>query len=188
MTQKLFRSSSRVTKKTTMQRTSHQTHSRFDTSTAAPDEVQPFIKESDVSITTHTSGNGAPPSNKQLSQPSADTSKLGADTFAGAAMIIIGTTMYGIFGILSRLSMLGNNSTPYQSAAAMVVAEFGKFVVSFFLLFHGEGIQQAIRSLKAVPVKEWLLFSIPAALYSITNNLDFYILQYMDPGSMQVQS
>lgn len=105
----------------------------------------------------------------------------------GASMIIIGTIMYGIFGIISRLSMLGRKSTPYQSAAAMILAECFKFIASILMLFNAQGIKPAIQSLKNVPYKEWFLFALPASLYSITNNLDFYILKYMDPGSMQVK-
>ena len=101
-------------------------------------------------------------------------------------MILIGTIMYGILGILNRLSMLGKSSTPYQSAAAMEVAEFSKFVVTALLLINEEGVSNSFRSIKMVPFSEWFFFVIPAAIYSITNNLDFYILQYMDPGSMQV--
>ena len=117
-----------------------------------------------------------------------ESNLLGADTFAGAAMIIIGTIMYGIFGILNRLSMLGKSSTPYQSAAAMEVAECSKFIITALLLINEEGISKSFRSIKMVPISEWFFFAIPAAIYSITNNLDFYILQYMDPGSMQVVS
>ena len=123
---------------------------------------------------------------KSKSRPFDESNLLGADTFAGAAMILIGTIMYGILGILNRLSMLGKSSTPYQSAAAMEVAEFSKFVVTALLLINEEGVSNSFRSIKMVPFSEWFFFVIPAAIYSITNNLDFYILQYMDPGSMQV--
>mmetsp|Transcript_32633 Transcript_32633/g.52928 ORF Transcript_32633/g.52928 Transcript_32633/m.52928 type:complete len:374 (+) Transcript_32633:53-1174(+) len=155
--------------------TSKMAHSRFDNSS---DEAQAFLPQDHIV----SDGNDV----ESPKKPRNDESKLGADTFAGVAMVIVGTIMYGIFGILSRLSMLGKRSTPYQSAAAMVVAECGKFVVSLVLLLFSEGIQQMIQSIKAVPKQQWLLFSIPAAIYSITNNLDFYILQYMDPASMQV--
>ena len=120
------------------------------------------------------------------SHPFDESILLGADTFAGASMILIGTIMYGIFGILNRLSMLGKSSTPYQSAAAMEVAECCKFIVTALLLLNEEGISKSLRSIKMVAISEWFFFAIPAAIYSITNNLDFYILQYMDPGSMQV--
>eukprot|EP01084_Bolivina_argentea_P104395 186932_1 len=94
--------------------------------------------------------------------------------------------MYGLLGTLVRLSMLGEEAVAYNSNAALVVSECGKFMVTFTLLFYSQGIQQAIRSLKIVPFKEWFLFSIPALIYSVTNNLEFYILRYMDPGSLLV--
>ena len=179
-----------------------QTHSRFEHLTI--EEIEPLNSQPEATIDTNDSEiqSNAPiiittsliddsintntKSHQQLPSMT-DTYKIGADTFAGAAMIMIGTILYGIFGILNRLSMLGKRSTPYQSAAAVMIAECGKFIISALLLFHTEGIAQAIKSLKYVPATEWLLFSFPAALYSITNNLDFYILQYMDPGSMQVK-
>merc|ERR1719295_1619990 len=82
------------------------------------------------------------------SHPFDESNLLGADTFAGAAMILIGTIMYGIFGILNRLSMLGKSSTPYQSAAAMEVAECCKFIVTALLLLNEEGISKSLRSIK----------------------------------------
>eukprot|EP01084_Bolivina_argentea_P267204 453530_1 len=96
-------------------------------------------------------------------------------------MIIIGTTMYGIYGILSRLSMLGNKSTPYQSAAAMVVAEFGKFIISALLLFNTQGIKTCIHSLKSISINEWsrvngyyFLFQLHYILLQITLIFIFY--------------
>eukprot|EP01083_Nonionella_stella_P264355 896923_1 len=115
-----------------------------------------------------------------------EETKYGPKTMYGIIMIGIGTMMYGLIGTLVRLSMLGEEAVAYNSNAALVVSEVGKFVVTFLLLFYSQGIQQAICSLKNVPFKEWFLFSIPALIYSVTNNLGFYILQYMDPGSLGV--
>merc|ERR1719410_365499 len=99
-------------------------------------------------------------------------------------MIGFGTMMYGSVGTLNRLSRM--NQAPYNSNAALLVAEIGKFIASVALLLWQEGYAQAKRSVQSVPIKEWFLFAIPAIIYSITNNLDFFILRYMDPGSMSV--
>ena len=88
--------------------------------------------------------------------------------------------MYGSIGILNRLSR--KNRAPYNSNAALVIAELGKFIASVALLIWQQGYDQAVKSVKAVPFKEWFLFAVPAIIYSITNNLDFFILSYMDPG------
>ena len=112
--------------------------------------------------------------------------KMGATSFWGFTMIVVGTLMYGIFTIINRLSMLGQKSTPYQSAAAMAIAELGKFLASSCLLINEVGLNRSFIIVKNQTFIDWVTFAIPAALYSFTNNLDFYILQYMDPGSMQV--
>ena len=121
-------------------------------------------------------------SSKELKADS--DSKLATTSFYGLLMITIGTLMYSSVGTLNRLSRL--NRLPYNSNAALVIAEMGKFVASIALLLWQEGYDQAKISVQSVPFKEWFLFAIPAVIYSITNNLDFFILSYMDPGSMSV--
>merc|ERR1712129_599819 len=110
--------------------------------------------------------------------------KLETNSMQGLAMIGVGTLMYGSVGTLNRLSRL--NRAPYNSNAALLIAEIGKLIASIALLVYQEGYDKAKRSVQAVPFKEWFLFMVPAIIYSVTNNLDFYILSWMDPGSMSV--
>eukprot|EP01084_Bolivina_argentea_P267201 453522_1 len=136
------------------------------------DEEEPFLSNTDSN----------PPNVTNTTKKT----KYGAKSAYGIIMIIIGTIMYGVLGTIVRLSMEGEDKVPYNSNAALVIAEFGKFIVTFILLFYLQGVSGGITSIRSVPLKEWFLFSIPAILYSITNNLQFYILQYMDPGSLGV--
>eukprot|EP01084_Bolivina_argentea_P267200 453518_1 len=101
-------------------------------------------------------------------------------------MIVIGITLYSTVGILIRLSMKNTDHVPYNSSFVMCLIEAGKFTTSLILLTKTEGISQAITFIKYVSFRERFLFCIPAIIYSITNNLGFYILQYMDPGSNSV--
>merc|ERR1719167_339827 len=61
-----------------------------------------------------------------------------------------------------------------------------KLLVTITLLLYSDGCSKALRSIRAVPIKEWFLFSAPAVLYSITNNLSIMQLKYMDPGTNSV--
>eukprot|EP01084_Bolivina_argentea_P267202 453524_1 len=106
----------------------------------------------------------------------------------GIIPIIIGIILYTSGGILTRLSMLNENHLPYNTNAVMIIVEFGKFVVSFISLVTSEGIYKGIKLLRSVSLNERLIFCIPAIIYSITNNLTFYELQYMDPATSSVLS
>ena len=114
-------------------------------------------------------------------------SKYGVASVQGTTMLILGTVMYGIYGILNRLSAdPETNQHSYDSQTVMALTEACKFFASVFLLFKEQGIQHGMQSIKNVTVTDWLVFLLPALIYSITNNLDWWILHYMDPGSMQV--
>ena len=116
-----------------------------------------------------------------------NNNKIGANSFQGICMIIIGTIMYGIAGVLTKLSMLDRRSIKYNTFAAMVVCEFGKFIISFILLFYLQNdINDTIKSIKSISFTDFILFSFPAFIYSINNNLNLITVQYMDPGSMQI--
>eukprot|EP01083_Nonionella_stella_P183219 661421_1 len=67
-----------------------------------------------------------------------EATKYGPKTIYGVIMIGIGTMMYGLIGTLVRLSMLGEEAVAYNSNAALVVSEVGKFVVTFTLLFYSQ--------------------------------------------------
>jgi len=106
----------------------------------------------------------------------------------GMMAVAVGTTLYGAVGIFTRLSMSGEgkDQVPYDTNAALLVTELCKLVVTAILLVWSDGLQSAVRSISAVPPREWLLFSAPAVIYSITNNLSIMQLKYMDPGTNSV--
>ena len=114
--------------------------------------------------------------------------KLGALSFHGLLAICFGTALYGFLGIFTQLSMgsVSNGKIPYDTNAALLIAEIGKLLSTVIMLLSSEGYINAMRSMRAVPLKEWFLFSFPAVLYSITNNLGILQLQYMDPGTNTV--
>ncbi len=65
--------------------------------------------------------------------------------------------MYGIMGILARLSMMENKYLPYNLNAGLLIAEFSKCIVTFILLIYFQGIWKAIIN-KTVPFNQWFLF------------------------------
>eukprot|EP00494_Astrolonche_serrata_P032741 UN33010 len=56
------------------------------------------------------------------------------------------------------------------------------------MLAHEVGFKIAVDLTMQNTIKDWTLFGVPAFLYACTNNLDYYLLRYMDPGSFQVLS
>lgn len=112
--------------------------------------------------------------------------KLGAASLCGMAVIVAGTAMYGMLGTFTRLSMNEGGEVPYDANAALLVVECTKLLVTAIMLLSTDGLSSALRSIRAVPTKEWLLFSAPAVIYSVTNNLSIVQLKYMDPGTNSV--
>ena len=93
----------------------------------------------------------------------------------GIIIVIIGTILYGIFGIFIRLSYLDEKSAPYDMDSVLVCSEAFKFFVSLILFRSEKGSVLCVAALYTQTLKEWLTFSIPALIYTITNSLDFYI-------------
>jgi len=105
----------------------------------------------------------------------------------GSFVIIAATTCYGLFGIFIALSKQGAETVPYNKAATFVLAEGVKLCMSLMFLFlENKSVGVAISKIMALKIKDWLLLATPALMYSITNNIDYYLLLYMDPGSAQI--
>eukprot|EP00494_Astrolonche_serrata_P031718 UN31987 len=105
-----------------------------------------------------------------------------------SSVLIACVICYGLYGIFIRLSKKENGSEPYNIAATLVISELLKLTLSIFFLTTENGLGSAVDLIRQNSCKDWMLFALPAALYACTNNLDYYCLRYMDPGSFQVLS
>eukprot|EP01084_Bolivina_argentea_P204614 349458_1 len=142
-----------------------------------PDDLKSLVSKKDLNPNTNAIN---------IESIKKTKTKYGPESSYGIIMIVIGTAMYSLLGPIILLSRQGSDHVPYNSNASLVISECGKLMVTIILLFYSQGISTMIKSIKSVPIGEWFLFSMPALLYSITNNLGFYILRYMDPGSLGV--
>eukprot|EP00483_Globobulimina_turgida_P001574 UN01576 len=118
-----------------------------------PDEIEVLISKKD---------SNSPDSIENMKKSYKPAAKYAATSVYGILMICIGTLMYGVMGTIIRLSMEGQDRVAYNSNAALVLAECGKFSVTLFLLFYLHGISGGLKSIAGVPFKEWFLFSVPA--------------------------
>ena len=82
-------------------------------------ERQPFVRKDQTNIDFDEDSTLGPKQTLVVEEKHAATSTM------GILMICAGTIMYGILGTLTRLSMLGQESAPYNSNAAL-----GMFVVA----------------------------------------------------------
>jgi len=114
------------------------------------------------------------------------TKQLDINSSYGILALLVGTLMYGMVGVLTRLSMMEQDPPPFNTNAVLLCTDIAKFAVTISVLLHLHGFSGTVKLTQAIPFKEWFLFSIPAIIYSITNNLEFYILRYMDPGTLSV--
>ena len=169
-----------------------ETYSRFTKDELSPLNPSPIVAiktTNDPSTTEDTSNCPSQTARFKSHQRRrlSDSSKQ-YEIFMGAAMILTSALINGINDIRKLGDVLGTPFTPYiKSTAEVLISECGKFMVSGLLLCTTEGISGAISSLQTMPIKQWLLLSLPAAIYFIDYNLIFYTLQYMDPDSMQVR-
>ncbi|PRP83927.1 hypothetical protein PROFUN_08864 [Planoprotostelium fungivorum] len=87
--------------------------------------------------------------------------------------------------LLSGQSLLISHSKSldgykYNTTSAVLLAEIIKFFLAIFLL-RWEGLELNFRV-----NKDTLLYSIPAIIYSLQNNLVFVALSHMDPTTYQI--
>jgi len=101
-------------------------------------------------------------------------------------VVPVAALLYGIHGIVGRLSRRGKEIAPYSVATVIFIAELTKLVVSWGCLSRLNGVGKALRMVSEVPWQNHLHFAVPAFIYMITNNLDIHMLRYMDPGTMFV--
>jgi len=101
-------------------------------------------------------------------------------------VVPVAALLYGIHGIVGRLSRKGLDIAPYSVATVIFIAELTKLIVSLGCLSRLNGFGKAIRMVTEVPVRNHFHFAIPAFIYMITNNLDIHMLRYMDPGTQFV--
>ncbi|ETO21418.1 putative UDP-sugar transporter protein SLC35A4 [Reticulomyxa filosa] len=126
-------------------------------------------------------GKGQTTENKQ------EGSQLDAFTKEGVCFVVLGTLLYGFLGTVSKLSFLGEERLQYEPTSVLMLSEVFKFVVSGLLLMSEQGSRKCLTTIRSQTLKQWMMFAVPATIYSITNTLDFHIVRYMDTGSLQVQ-
>lgn len=101
-------------------------------------------------------------------------------------MIIFGTFACGLNSVFNHASK-HPDQTPYQPESVVFMSEVTKFVLSFFFLIREQnGVTAAIKRLRQIEYMHWLRWSVPSILYMMCNNLDWLILEYMDPATYQV--
>merc|ERR1712096_521746 len=105
----------------------------------------------------------------------------------GVMMLLVGTLMYGVYGIVAKLSKDGKHKAPYSTGAVFVLSEFIKLVLSvYFLTEEKSGFGAAFTDIREQTFRGWMELGVPGFIYMCTNNMDVYVLRYMDPGSQQV--
>jgi len=99
-------------------------------------------------------------------------------------VVLAATACYGLFTTFIALSKEGGETTPYNKAATFILAEGVKLVMSLmFLVLENSSVLTAISNILSLKMKDWFLFATPALMYAVSNNIDYYLLEYMDPGS-----
>lgn len=83
-----------------------------------------------------------------------------------------------------------NGSVPYQSLTVTLLIEVGKLIICSSVLLYQVCVvrsnKETSHSIFALSLKESMLYSIPAFLYMLDNNIVFIIMKYMDPATLSV--
>eukprot|EP00931_Biecheleriopsis_adriatica_P037336 TRINITY_DN21412_c0_g1_i1.p1 TRINITY_DN21412_c0_g1~~TRINITY_DN21412_c0_g1_i1.p1 ORF type:complete len:335 (+),score=71.17 TRINITY_DN21412_c0_g1_i1:129-1133(+) len=110
-------------------------------------------------------------------------------TFQYLVLFALGTTGYAGLGLLSQLNKQADGSYEFSMPTVVLTAEACKLIISLVMLCRElGGLQQAFSLIGKTPLQEFALFAVPAALYSVTNNLDMLCIKYMDSATFQVLS
>ncbi|XP_062503368.1 probable UDP-sugar transporter protein SLC35A4 [Corticium candelabrum] len=108
----------------------------------------------------------------------------------------LSVALYGSHVVLINLSKDDNDRVTFNSATVVLMIEFGKFISSLLaylmeLLWMPEKSTSRQMWQRVAPlfdVASWIPYVVPAALYSVNNNLVVHIQHYTDPATFQVLS
>jgi len=100
----------------------------------------------------------------------------------GGLLFLVGTVLLGSYQTMAKLADVGKGQ-PVATPVAILVMEALKLLVSAKGLVDGIGVEAAIRALKEIQPKDYLMYGVPGFLYAFNNNLEIVALQFMDPAT-----
>eukprot|EP00927_Polykrikos_kofoidii_P018510 TRINITY_DN18588_c0_g1_i1.p1 TRINITY_DN18588_c0_g1~~TRINITY_DN18588_c0_g1_i1.p1 ORF type:complete len:363 (-),score=43.40 TRINITY_DN18588_c0_g1_i1:67-1155(-) len=119
-----------------------------------------------------------------------DNVHVGADYswFAWAA-IIASVLLMAMQPIVVTLSMDETGKVPYSVPCSVAMTELTKFVMAFGALTYQRLFTSPPKPIMGeAPLREVMLYLLPALLYLVPNNLIFFILESIDPVTYQLLS
>jgi drug/metabolite transporter (DMT)-like permease len=110
--------------------------------------------------------------------------------------------IYGSHVILINLSKDKNGHVPFNSITVVLMIEFSKFAFSLVgyvvqtycnkgkpgVAVNKEPSDGKLQHRRPFDFLSWIVYIVPAALYSLNNNLVVHIQHYTDPATFQVLS
>lgn len=104
----------------------------------------------------------------------------GTQTFLCASILTLATSSQGIFTTASKVE----GRYLYNFATVPFFAETLKLLVSLFFLVRLRMSGESVKMTRNWST--WALFPIPSIIYVVHNNVQFYMLKYVDPSTYQI--
>ncbi|CAB4007108.1 probable UDP-sugar transporter SLC35A4, partial [Paramuricea clavata] len=109
-----------------------------------------------------------------------------SDGLSWNSMLLFGAFLYGSHVVLLNICKV-NGKIPFNSAAVVFFTELTKLLLAVLMLLPE--FRKDSKPILMVPTpKQFMMFSVPAILYTVNNNLVVHIQAYVDPASFQVLS
>uniref|UniRef100_A0A061R2A2 Cmp-sialic acid transporter 1-like n=2 Tax=Tetraselmis sp. GSL018 TaxID=582737 RepID=A0A061R2A2_9CHLO len=104
----------------------------------------------------------------------------GTQTLIFAVVLTLATSSQGIFTTASKV----DGKYLYNFATVPLLAEAVKLTVSFYFLLRLKWCGETVKMTRNW--KTWALFPVPSIIYVIHNNVQFYMLKYVNPSTYQI--